>query len=145
MKNITASQMWEPLWKNKVSKLVCKDELTAIARLKDIITDKNIIIETVLDISGDKVLRFKKKYKKTLDIDLYDYILLGPVLFKNRKIFCRQSYTMGRSGNHAPTVSLTMDEDEMAINAVESLFNAKALREARQNSSVLKKLYDKSS
>lgn len=139
------NQMWEPLWKNKASKLVSKDELTALERLESIIRDKNIVIEPVLDIGGDKVLRFKKKYKKTLDIDLYDYVLLGPVLFKDRKIFCRQAYTMGRSGNHAPTVSLTMDEDEIAINAVESLFNTKALREARQNSSVLKRLYDKNS
>lgn len=139
------NQMWEPLWKNKASKLVSKDELTAMQRLEDIIRDKNIVIEPVLDINGDKVLRFKKKYKKTLDIDLYDYALLGPVLFKDRKIFCKQSYVLGRSGNHAPTVSLTMDEDEIAINAVESLFNTKSLREARQNSSVLRRLYDKSS
>lgn len=139
---MTNNEIWEPLWKNRSSKLVSKDESIAIEKLKDIIRNKNIFIETVLGIEGEKTLRFKKKYGTSSGIDLYDYVLLGPVLFNEHKLFCRQSYSIGKADNN---MSLIMNENEIAMHVKESLFNKKVLREAREDRSILQKLYDKSS
>ena len=142
------SEMWEPLWKNKSSKLVSNDESIAIQRLKDIIRNKNIEIETILDINGNKSLRFKRKYDNKFSINLYDYVLLGPVVFHDRRVYCKQCYTIGTKSSHQDSLddmSIMLDEDEIAANVKESLFNKKALREAKERRSILERLYDKSS
>ena len=128
-----SNQMWEPLWKNIACKFVSKDEASAIERLKDIIANKNIIVDTVLDMKGQKTLRFKKKYDNKYEIDLHDYVLLGPVLFDERKMYCRESYTIGKPNHDFESMTVLMDEDEMATHIKESLFNKKVLREAKKS------------
>lgn len=139
------NEMWEPLWKNKTSKMVSKDESLAIQRLQDIVKNRHIIVETVLDVKGEKTLRFKKKYGASSGIDLYDYVLLGPIVFNDRRVFCKQYYTIGKSDRHNDNMMLVIEENEIAVSVKNSLFDKKVLRQAKQNRSILERLYDKSS
>lgn len=144
--SIKGQMTWEPLWKNETIKIASREEAAAIDRFKKSLKVTDAVIETILDEKGQKNIRIKKKYDVEDGIEMFDYFIYGPLVFKGTKIFCRQKYDIGQTVNSKKVlqnITLMLDEQVFIEQIKKDMFDRAAIREAEEKQKILSKLWSK--
>lgn len=113
---------WVPIWRNRESKTVCTNkELGPIFRLLHLAGVHERDVDLLLDHEDKKMLRINIFKRKTVDGDLYDHLMYGPLIFRDGKVFSFTSVIHERSissGNklvNPHREMTTLDVDKLAI------------------------------
>jgi len=137
-------RMWEPLWKNIGSKVMTANEAIALDRLKSLIKIKNVVIDAILSIRGEKGLRIKRKVGNEHRNDIHDYLLFDSITIDGKRVFYKQKLQAGQSINNKrilENTTVVMDDEQLAKHIKELLFAKEAVRKLEEETKILHKIW----